>query len=104
MTRSAARGTIVYVIPQHARLLFWDINVETFDPQAYPRYTIERVLEHGDESDVAWLLGVVSRQQIQDVLRTTHRLSRRSATFWALVFGVPAAELKERRPALFGGP
>jgi len=92
------------VIPQHARLLFWDINVETFDPQAYPRYTIERVLEHGDEPDVAWLLRVVSTQQIQDVLRTTRRLSRRSASFWALVFGVPAGELRERRPALFSAP
>jgi hypothetical protein len=94
----------VTVIPQHARLLFWDIDIETFDPQAYPRYTIERVLEHGDEPDVAWLLQIVSRQQIQDVLRTTRRLSRRSARFWALVFGVPAAELKERPRALFGGP
>jgi hypothetical protein len=90
------------MVPQHARLLFWDINVETFDPRAWPRYTIERVLEHGDEDDVSWLLGIVSREQIQETLRTTRRLSRRSAGFWALVFDVPAAELKGPRPALFG--
>jgi hypothetical protein len=55
LTRSAARGTIASVIPQHARLLFWDIDIDTFDHRAYPRYTIERVLKYGDKEDVAWM-------------------------------------------------
>jgi hypothetical protein len=81
------------VIPQHVRPLFWDIAVETFDPQAWPRYTIERVLEHGADDDVQWLRRIVTPEQIQGVLRTTRRLSPRSATFWALVFEVPASEV-----------
>jgi hypothetical protein len=73
--------------------LFWDTNVAAFDPDAHPRYTIERVLERGEEEDIAWLLRVFSREQIQDVLRTDHHLSPRSATFWALVFNVPVWEV-----------
>jgi hypothetical protein len=75
------------------RPLFWDTNVEAFEPNAHPRYTIERVLEHGEEDDVLWLTSVFTAEQIQDVLRTNSRLSPRSATFWALVFSVPAHEV-----------
>lgn len=81
------------MIPQHVRPLFWDTNIETFVPEEFPRYTIERVLEHGGEDHVAWLLQVFSRDQIREVLRTDHRLSPRSANFWALVFEVPAPEV-----------
>jgi hypothetical protein len=52
-------------------------------------YTIERVLERGDEPDVAWLFRVFASEAIRDVLCTDPRLSRRSANFWALYFGVP---------------
>ncbi len=81
------------MVPQHLRPLFWDTNLDSFDPTTYPLYTIERVLEHGDEDDVAWLLGVFTRDQIRDVLRADRRLTPRSATFWALVFGVPAPDV-----------
>jgi hypothetical protein len=74
------------MIPSHVQSLFWDTKIEDFDPAQYPRYTIERVLEHGDEKDVAWLLRVFTKEQIQAVLRRHHHLSPRSANFWALVF------------------
>jgi hypothetical protein len=74
------------MIPTRVRSLFWDTKIENFDPTKYPRYTIERVLEHGDEADVAWLMQVFTKEQVRDVLRGRHRLSRRSANFWTLVF------------------
>ena len=84
---------MVSVIPQHLRALFWDVNLEHFDPAAYPFSTIERVPEHGDEDDVTWLLRFFTRAQIQQVLRTNRRLSPRSANFWALVFELPAGDV-----------
>jgi hypothetical protein len=80
------------VIRDHLRFLFWDVNLDNFDPAAHPRYTIERVLEHGEEEDVAWLTRVFTKEQIQDV-RTDRRLSPRSANFWALVFNLPTREV-----------
>ncbi len=81
------------MVPLHARALFWDTDADAFDPAAYPRYTIERVLEHGTEDDVAWLLSVFPRARVADVVRTDDRLSPRSANFWALCFGIPADEV-----------
>ena len=80
-------------IPQHVRLLFWDTDVDTFDPAAYPTYTIERVLEFGDERAVDWLRGLFTREHITSVLRTDRRLTRLSANFWALILGVPAEDV-----------
>jgi hypothetical protein len=51
------------------------------------------VLELGEEGDVAWLLRTFTTEQVRHVLRTDRRLSRRSATFWALVFDVPPADV-----------
>lgn len=82
---------------QDLRSLFWDTNLEKFDPTAYPVYTIERVLEHGDEEEVAWLLRIFTKEQIRDALRTNRHLSPRSANFWALFFGLPTHEVAALR-------
>lgn len=88
------------MIPRHLQTLFWDTNLDIFRPEAYPDYTIFRVLEYGDESAVTWLRETFSESEILRVLGTEHRLSRKSATFWALVYGVPShqvAALNESR-------
>jgi hypothetical protein len=77
------------MIPQHLRPLFWDINLDSFDPSSYPQYTIARVLEFGDREAVAWLREVFSERQIKEVVCKERRLTRRSATFWALVYDIP---------------
>jgi hypothetical protein len=75
------------------RLLFWDTNLDSFDPTAYPRYTIERVLEYGNEEAVAWMRSTFTREQILDVLRTDRNLTPLSANFWAILFGIPASDI-----------
>jgi hypothetical protein len=78
---------------ERLRTLFWDTNIERFEPKTYPRYTIERVLEHGDEEAVAWLLRLFTLDEVRAALRGSHRLSPRSATFWALFFDVSIEEV-----------
>ena len=85
------------MVPPHVRRLFWDTDTDAFEPAAFPRYTIARVLEHGTEQDVAWLLRVFRREVIADVLRADSRLSPRSANFWALCFEVPSHEVAALR-------
>jgi len=77
------------LITKGLRPLFWDTNTETFDPAAYPHYTILRVLEYGDERAFAWLRATFSDAEIGDVIRTERRLSAKAATFWALVYHIP---------------
>ena len=81
------------MIPSNLRTLFWDTNLETFTPEAYPDYTIFRVLELGDEEAVRWLRNTFSGAEISRVLKTERRLTPKSATFWALVYGIPTCEV-----------
>jgi hypothetical protein len=78
------------MIPHDLRPLFWDTNIENFNPADYPAYTIARVLEFGDEKAIAWLKATFSESQIVEVVRTERRLSRKSANFWALVYNTAA--------------
>jgi hypothetical protein len=68
--------------------LFWDVDADRLVPTAYPRYVIGRVLEWGDERAYAWLKEVFSEAEIREVIRSERRLTRRSANFWSLVYGI----------------
>lgn len=81
---------VTYMVPSHLHTLLWDVDVSAFEPSEFPDYTILRVLELGNEDAVRWLRATFSEQQILQVLRTERRLSRKSANFWALVYGIPA--------------
>jgi len=81
------------MIPQNLRPLFWDVNVEQFDPRAWPEYTIFRVLEYGDEDAVAWMRRMFPEAEIRQIIRNERRLSPKSANFWALVYGIAGGDV-----------
>jgi len=81
------------MIPNALQPLFWDTNLASFDPSAYPDYAIFRVLEYGDDAAFAWLRNTFSVPEICRVVRTERRLSPKSATFWALVFGIAETDV-----------
>ena len=81
------------MIPSDLRDLFWDTNLDDFSPEAYPDYSIFRVLEFGDLAAVTWLRQTFSDAEIRRVLISERRLSEKSANFWALVYGLPSREI-----------
>ncbi len=81
------------MLPDELHPLSWDVNCDTFDPLAYPEYTIGRILELGDEAAVAWMQRNFPRDHIVAVLCADRRLSPRSANYWSLVYGVPKEEV-----------
>jgi hypothetical protein len=81
------------MIPSNLQALFWDTDLANFTPEAYPDYTIFRVLELGDEAAVNWLRKTFTEAEIRRVLKSERRLSEKSANFWALVFRVPSREV-----------
>ena len=86
------------MITKELQSLFWDTNTETFDPAAYPDYTIFRVLEYGDERAFVWLRETFDNAEIRRVIRTERRLSAKSATFWSLVYRLPARKVAALKP------
>jgi hypothetical protein len=81
------------MVPNALEPLFWDTNLSTFRPTAFPDYTIFRVLEYGDGKALKWLQETFGPAEIRRVIRTERRLSGKSATFWALVYGIPEKEI-----------
>jgi hypothetical protein len=81
------------IMPENLNTLFWDINVQNFDPADYPEYTISRILEYGDENAFAWLKANFSEIQIARVIKTNKQLSKKSSNFWAIVYKIPANEI-----------
>jgi hypothetical protein len=70
------------MIPDSLKSLFWD-----------PDSTIFRVLECGDTEAFKWLRAAFGEAEILRIVRTERRLSPKSATFGALVFGIPESEV-----------
>jgi hypothetical protein len=85
------------MITKELQSLFWDTDTGTLDPIAYPDYTIFRVLEYGDERALVWLHETFGDDEIRRVIRTERRLSRKAATFWALVYQIPAPKVAALR-------
>jgi hypothetical protein len=79
----------IQMLPRQIRPFFWDVDPDAFEALAYPRYTIARILEFGDEGAVEWMRKTFPETQIREVVRTERRLSRLSANFWALVYRIP---------------
>lgn len=86
------------MLPPNVRRFFWDTNPDSFDPTAYPAYSIARILEYGNENAVAWLRDTFAEEEIKRVIRTERRLTRRSANFWALVYRIPPDEVAALKP------
>jgi len=84
-------------MPNGLQTLFWDTDLTDFDPVAYPDYTIFRVLEYGDVAAFDWLRRTFADGEILRVLRNERRLSPKSATFWALVYGIPPEQVAALR-------
>lgn len=80
-------------MPKYVQHLFWDINVETFNPLDYPEYTISRVLEFGDEEAATWMKELFSESEIKKVIKSDKKLSPKSANFWAIMFDIPLGEI-----------
>ena len=81
-------------IPQFARRYFWDADAKKLDADKHATYIIERLLEWGNPQTARWLLSRYSRRKIISVLEKTHALSRMSANFWVVYFGLPKSEVR----------
>jgi hypothetical protein len=87
------------MIPSNLHLLFWEVNLDDFNPVAYPEYTIGRILELGDEDAVRWMKETFLEADIRRVIAIDRSLSRKSATYWASRYRMAPGEVAALRPA-----
>ena len=77
-------------LPEYLRRFFWDVNFKNLS-QNNSYFIINRLLEHGDEIGIKYMLSSFSREEIVQVLRSSRSLSFRSMNFWKLFFKVDDA-------------
>ncbi len=81
------------MIPNNLRPFFWEVNPDSFDPHEYGEYVIGRLLEQGTDEAVTWMKATFLEDEIKKVIREDHRLSPKSATYWALVYEIPTEQI-----------
>ena len=89
-------------IPSSAHFLFWDIDIDKLDLERYRHFVIERVLEHGTNSDATWIFMQYPTSVIADIAQTSRRLSEKSRNYWGLKLGLwnhPISMQSVKKPA-----
>ena len=81
------------MIPHHLRPFFWEVDADNLDPKEYGEYVIGRILELGTEEAVSWMKATFSEEEIKKAIRQDHRLSPKSATYWALIYEIPSEQV-----------
>lgn len=75
------------------RPIFWEIDINSLDPQEYKKYTIERILQYGTIDHVKWMLDNFSDTDIIESVKVSKNIDRRTANYWALYYGINKEEI-----------
>lgn len=81
------------MIPNNLRPFFWEVDPDSFDPHDHGEYVIGRLLEQGTDEAIAWMKATFREDEIKKVIREDCHLSPKSATYWALVYGIPNEQI-----------
>jgi len=81
-------------LPEFLRPLFWEVDFERLSVSEHRQYVIERVLEYGDDQAIRWLYHTFGPRDIGDVVRRSRKISRNTATLWALVLDIPGEQIR----------
>ena len=80
-------------VPRYLKPHFWDADINRLDCGRHGRFIIERLLECGDDTALAWLMERFPRARIVRALKKSRQLTPRSAGFWSLILGVNRKEI-----------
>lgn len=81
-------------LPEELRPLFWDIDWERICMEQNQGFIIERVLNMGDEKALLWLWRSFSEEEILQTVKSSRRLSRKTARCWQNYFGLKEEEMR----------
>lgn len=81
-------------LPVKFKALFWDTNFDTIDPSSKPLYVINRMLDKGNLEAIHWVRQNFPKNLIKETLKKLRDYSLKSATFWAIIYGIPFNQVK----------
>ena len=90
-------------LPPFLRPFFWDVDFSTLSIAKSAYFIISRLMEHGDEAAMIFLLKTYSRKEMINVLKKSRSLSRRSRNFWRIFFDLEGETWTPKRyPTPYG--
>lgn len=81
-------------LPLFLRPFFWDVDFQMLSIDKSSYFIISRLMEHGDEYAMIFLLKNYSKNEMTNVLNKSRSISRRSRNFWRILLdlkGEPCA-------------
>jgi len=75
------------------RPIFWEIDINSLDPQEYKKYTIERILQYGTTDHINWMLDQFNSDDITDAVKKSRTIDRKTANYWSIHFGINKDEI-----------
>lgn len=91
---AARYNCLMSTIPSFVKEYLWDTKVDEIDLNKNSKFVIERVLEYGDFDALNWLNKTFDVKQIEDVLRTSKKISTKTGNFFALYYNIPKSKLR----------
>ena len=82
------------ILEQYRVDAFWDSPLDSIDPVRNRNFVIERLLDYGGMDAIKWLFEYYGPETLKDVIRTSRRLSRSTASFWGTYFSVPREQIR----------
>ncbi len=81
-------------LPEYLRRYFWDVSFEKIDLAKRRVFVLNRILEYGDETAVAWMRDRFHPREGEEVLTHFRGLSPRSANYWALIYDINRSKVR----------
>ena len=65
--------------------LFWDVDVKKLDPDKYPVYIMERILDLGDDKEIRWMWHYYNHLKLKNIVNNSRVISPQVKTLWQLI-------------------
>lgn len=85
---------LISMIPSR---LFWDVDVESLDPEKNKHYIIPRIMDRGDLEEVRLIMSYYGKQVIKDVLLEAPYLDIKTISFFANYFNCSRDDFRAYR-------
>lgn len=85
---------VIDMIPAELHKFFWEYKVAEINDNNKWFFVIERLIEHGDDDAVRWILQYYPQEKIIEVVKNSRQLSRKTANFWKNYFRLKEEEVK----------
>ena len=68
---------------------FWDTDVTKIDAFKDYYIVIERLIEYGNDPAIKWMMATYPKEQIQEVVKTSRKISGKTASLWQNYYDLP---------------